>query len=608
MKDGFIRVATATPPTLVAHCEFNSQQIILQMREAHRKGVFLLLFPELAITSSTCQDLFYQESLIREAERALLEIVKASEQKELITIVGVPLYHYEALYNCAAVIYKGEILGVVPIQREGFAPFTQKEGTIRLNNKNIPFSPYLLFTSTQLPNFRLAIESGNSTIQKEATVVAKLGATHEIVGSREKRRAQVLSSSEYLQSGYLYANAGSGESTTDFIFAGHSLIAQLGELIEEAPFPFEGLLVGELDIQRVAKEREKTHFSGNIESHQIVINHPLVETKLSKKIEKTPFIPNNSEGLETMVTLQTLGLAKRLTHTKINRVVIGISGGLDSTLALLVAVRTFDYLSLDRKSIIGITMPCFGTSERTKKNSHSLGAILGITFKEIDITKSVLLHFEDIGHDLAKQDITYENAQARKRTQVLMDIANSENALVLGTGDLSELALGWTTYNGDHMSMYALNVSVAKTVIPSLITHIGSDFKNKELSNLLSDILATPVSPELLPTVQETESIIGPYELHDFFLYYMVRWGFSPTKILRLALKAFENSYDKKSIIKWMTLFYNRFFTQQFKRSCLPDGPQVGPVSLSPRQGLKMASDANSSLWLQEIETISSEK
>ncbi|MGI6439703.1 MAG: NAD(+) synthase [Sphaerochaetaceae bacterium] len=630
MRNGFIRVGVATPSLKVASPSYNSQQTIGLMNQADKEDLALVVFPELGLTSYTAGDLILQSTLIQGALQELLVIVEASKSVEVISVVGLPLLHRQKLYNCAAVIHKGEILGIIPKtyisdyqeyqESRYYQKAPQEHTTVMINDKRIPFGTKLLFQSKHVHSFTFAVEicadmwapSTPSTTHAlhGATIIANLSASNELIGKKELRRSLVTNLSYKTISGYLFASSGIGESTTDAVFGGHNLIVEHGNLLAESPFPFEGLISSEIDTEYLLHKRALISLfasSEDQEYHTIVFDQPPKETSLTRVIESHPFVPshNKEQELETALTIQSLGLVKRLQHLSMKKIVIGISGGLDSTLAALVAVRAFTTLKLPLSGIIGITMPCFGTSKRTYENSHRLAKLLGITLKEIDITESVRLHFKDIGHDPKLLNATYENAQARERTQVLMDIANSEDALVLGTGDLSELALGWATYNGDHMSMYAVNTSVAKTLIPHLIRHEAGILQDDELRELLEDIIATPVSPELLPDSQETEKLIGPYELHDFFLYRMVERGDSPTKIVRVAEHAFKGSYTKETIVQYLTLFYKRFFSQQFKRSALPDGPKVGVVSLSPRGIWNMASDSDVSLWLEELKALS---
>ncbi len=636
MIDGFVRVATASPRVKVADVQFNSDAVISLMEEASEKDVALLLFPELVVTGYTCADLFYQKTLLEGALLALKKIAEASADMEMTVIVGAPLLQMGKLYNCAVVIEKGHIIAAVPkthipnynefYEKRWFTPAPEGEQMITIGGERVPFSTSLLFESVSYKDFTVGIEicedmwapnpPGISHVRNGATVIANLSASNEIVGKDSYRRMLVESSSGRYSAAYLYANAGMGESTTDVVFLGHCMICESATMLAESEVPFEGMIYSEIDIEKLMTQR-LSHTSFPVEDRSgytvVPLTSRLKDVYLSREIPRHPFIPapgaEAASRLESILVMQSMGLAKRLEHTRSSSIVVGISGGLDSTLALIVAVRAFDYLKLDRKGIIAVTMPCFGTSKRTRSNAHALAGSYGISLREIDITASVRQHFADIGHDESVQSVTYENAQARERTQVLMDLANTEGALVLGTGDLSELALGWATYNGDHMSMYGVNASIPKTLIRSLVTYTISISPGRELQHTLQDVLDTPVSPELLPPSegeisQKTEDLVGPYELHDFFLYYVLRWSFTPTKVFHLAKVAFSSEYPPSVILSWLKTFYRRFFSQQFKRSALPDGVKVGTVALSPRGDLRMPSDASVSLWLDEVEDL----
>lgn len=640
MKDGFVSCAAVSPSVKVADCTYNGSQIMKAIDAACEKQVRLLVFPELAVTGYTCADLFLQQTLIQSAERTLLKIIAHTEGKQMVVVVGVPLAYGAKLYNCAAVICDGELLGVVPktnlpnyqefYERRWFNPAPAELGTILVGGVEFPFGRNLLFRCEDMSGFCLAVEvcedlwvpcpPSISHAQAGATIIANVSASDETTGKAEYRKALVEGQSARLLCGYIYSDAGDGESTTDLVFIGNDLICEDGICLAEHALSPDVLLVSEIDVQKLTLERRRlTTFDEQPQRDdyfEIAFRLPVLPCPLTRTIVKMPFVP--SEGYdrarrcETILTLQALGLKKRLEHTNAETAVVGLSGGLDSTLALLVTVRAFDLLGWDRSRIIAITMPGFGTTKRTKGNAETLAEALGATLKVVDISESVRLHFSDIGHDPEKLDVTYENSQARERTQVLMDIANQRNGLVIGTGDLSELALGWATYNGDHMSMYGVNASIPKTLVRYLVRHVA-DIGEPVLKQVLYDILDTPVSPELLPALKDgtisqvTEDIVGPYELHDFFLYQIIRWGFSPAKVLRLALYAFDSVYDAATIQKWLKKFYWRFFSQQFKRSCLPDGPKVGSVTLSPRGDWRMPSDASVSVWMQELDAACSD-
>lgn len=622
MKDGFIKVGAATPKIKVADVSYNGDRIIEEVNKAAQAGVKLLCFPELCITGYTCGDLFGQGTLIEAAEKQLYRIGKETEALDIIFAVGLPAVKKGKLINTAAVLYHGEILG-------------------RVGKKNLPnynefyelrnFAPDdfdddapIIFTCRELPEFSFGVEicedlwvaepPSAKIAQSGASIILNLSASNEMIGKSEYRRSLVGGQSGRLICGYVYASAGDGESTTDLVFSGHNLIAENGIVLKESKLFENELTISEIDVKLLAAERRKnTSFKSYENSNAVEFSMPVTETKLTRYISSSPFVPsdkaNREERCETILRMQSEGLKKRVEHTGAKSLVIGISGGLDSCLALLVCVKTMDLLNRDRKDVIAVTMPCFGTTKRTKSNAISLCEALGVTLKEIDITRSVLTHFEDIGHDPNNHNVVYENGQARARTYVLMDIANKENGLVVGTGDLSELALGWATYNGDHMSMYGVNGGIPKTLIRHIVRFYGDASKEDTLKNVLYDILDTPVSPELLPAEkgeisQKTEDLVGPYELHDFFLYYAIRKGYSPSKIYRLALYAMCEKYPKDIILKWLKNFYRRFFSQQFKRSCLPDSPKVGSVTLSPRGDWRMPSDACAAVWLKEAEDL----
>ena len=633
-ENGFIRAAAASPALRVADCTYNADQIIGVMREYAEKNVQLLCLPEFALTGYTCSDLFLQDTLLRGAEDGLAAILKASEGLNVVVLVGLPVRHNGKLYNCAAVLCNGELLGLVPkvhlpnygefYEKRHFIPGMREPECIELAGQETLIGTNLLFACKQLPAFVLAAEVCEdlwSPIPPScahalagATVVANLSASDETVGKAAYRRELVCGQSARLLCAYLYADAGHGESTTDMTFAGHNLIAENGSLLADAA-PFAGEdAVTELDLGRMVQERQRnTTFMPETNGYTTVeFELPPVELALIRPVSCTPFVPQDAatraERCELILRIQAEGLAKRMEHTHAKCGVLGISGGLDSCLALLVAVRACKVLGRDAKDIVALTMPCFGTTKRTRSNAEILCEALGVTFGEINITETVKSHFADIGQPADKYDVTFENCQARVRTLELMDYANKNGGFVIGTGDLSELALGWATYNGDHMSMYGVNGSIPKTLVRYLVAY-EADRTLGELSDVLQDVLDTPVSPELLPPKdgeisQKTEDLVGPYELHDFFLYYMLRFGYPPRKIFRAAHKTFAGVYDDATIKKWLTIFMRRFFTQQFKRSCLPDGPKVGTVTLSPRGDWRMPSDAVSALWLREAESL----
>lgn len=636
MFDGFVKAAAASPDLKVADCTFNTQKIEEVMQEAYQQQVSLLVFPELCITGYTCSDLFLQESLHQAAWKSLLHLEAYSGGMKMVTVVGLPIAFEGSLYNAAAVLYNGEILGVVPksyipnysefYEARYFAsgmPYT----LLKIEGREIPFGTDLLFCCRQIPEFRLGIEicedlwvplpPGTRLALAGATLLANLSASDEVVGKAQYRRELVKSQSARLICGYIYADAGEGESTTDMIFAGHNLISENGTMLAESRRFENGMITADLDLKRLMSERIRTttwQKKPDPSIHQIEFDMNPVSYKLTRKFEKHPFVPDDAgdraRRCEEIFTMQAVGLKKRLKHIGCKHAVIGISGGLDSTLALLVTVRAFDMLGLDRSDIIAVTMPCFGTTDRTYNNACELVRRLGAGFEEVNISEAVKLHFRDIGQDPERHDVTYENCQARERTQVIMDIANMNGGIVVGTGDLSELALGWATYNGDHMSMYAVNASIPKTLVRHLVRYAADTADSEELREILLDILDTPVSPELIPPKdgvisQQTEDIVGPYELHDFFLYYMLRFGMPPAKIYRMALQTFDGDYSRETILKWLRTFYRRFFAQQFKRSCLPDGPKVGTVTVSPRGDWRMPSDASAAVWLKEIDELS---
>lgn len=638
MKYGFLRAAAASPGLRVADVAYNTQEIIKSMREYAARNAQLLCLPEFCLTGYTCSDLFLQETLICGAEQGLAEILAASCGLNLVTVVGLPVRRSGKLYNCAAVVCDGKLLGLVPkthlpnysefYEKRHFLPGPAQASPMELAGQQTLFGTNLLFACRQMPEFVLGVEicedlwapipPSCTHALAGATVIANLSASDETVGKASYRRDLVCGQSARLLCGYLYADAGHGESTTDMTFAAHDLIAENGTLLAEAG-PFEdGRAVTELDLGRMVQERMRnTTFEPHTEGYTTVsFDLEPVEVPLTRKVSPTPFVPRDdaarAERCELILRIQAEGLAKRMEHTHARCAVVGISGGLDSCLALLVAVRACHILGRDPRDIVAITMPCFGTSKRTRSNAEILCEALDVSFQEINITATVQSHFADIGQDPETYDVTFENCQARVRTLELMDYANKNGGFVIGTGDLSELALGWATYNGDHMSMYGVNAGVPKTLVRHIVRYVADTCGKETLSRVLLDILDTPVSPELLPAAadgsfsQQTEKLVGPYELHDFYLYYVLRFGFGPKKIYRLALAAFAGRYEPEVLLAWLNNFYRRFFAQQFKRSCLPDGPKVGSVTLSPRADWRMPSDACNALWMRELDDLSS--
>lgn len=634
MKYGFVKVAAATPKIRVADCEFNANQIIAQINEAEKNGASLVVFPELCVTGYTCSDLFLQSALLNAAKDAVKKIVFETAELDIISIVGTPIALRQSLFNCAVVIYKGKILGIVPkINIPNYSEFYEArhftsgkhfdEGLFEFNGfDNVYFGSNLIFACRQMPDFSFAVEICEDLWTPEspsvelalsgANIICNLSCSDDVIGKAQYRRNLVKMQSGKLICGYIYSDSGFGESTTDMVFSGQNIISENASILAESKRFTTGIIYADVDVAKLSSERRRTNtFPHKKDNFVIEFDMNLKRTRLSRTFPQMPFVPADKTDLanrcEEIITMQATGLATRLAHTGIKNVVLGLSGGLDSTLALIVCVHAFDMLFLDRKNIHTVTMPCFGTTKRTKSNAQLLAEAYGVSFEDIDITLAVRQHFSDINHNESITDITYENSQARERTQILMDLSNKYSGLVIGTGDLSELALGWATYNGDHMSMYAVNVSIPKTLVRYL-TAYEAEKSEGILKNVLLDVLDTPVSPELLPPdnngeiAQKTEDVVGPYELHDFFLYYLVRFGFSPSKIYYLAKQSFEGKYDNPAIKKWLTVFIKRFFSQQFKRSCLPDGPKVGSVTLSPRGDWRMPSDASVNLWLKDLE------
>lgn len=634
MKNGFVKVAAATPDIRVADVEFNTQNIINAMEEAQKNGAKILVFPELCVTGYTCSDLFDHSVLLKASRKALLEIAENTNDKDMLVFVGAPLEVNGKLYNVAAAMNQGEIIGFTTktflpnygefYEMRQFTPGPQTVREITFEGKKIPFGPQILFQAEGMEELVVAAEICEDvwspvppSIQaalEGATVIVNCSASDETIGKDTYRRALISGQSARLISGYIYANAGEGESTTDLVFGGHNIIAENGTVLKESSRYVNEIIYSEIDLQRITGERRKnTTFQPLDEETLVRVPFTVEETKtfLTRTFPKKPFVPSDeqtrAQRCEEILTIQAMGLKKRLAHTNARSAVVGISGGLDSTLALLVTARAFDMLGRDKKDIIAVTMPCFGTTDRTYQNACEMSKKVGATLIEVPIADAVNIHFRDIGHDPEDHSVTYENCQARERTQVLMDIANKTWGMVIGTGDLSELALGWATYNGDHMSMYGVNASVPKTLVRHLVKYAADDTKDEALKNVLYDVLDTPVSPELLPPkdgdiAQKTEDLVGPYELHDFFLYFMLRFGYEPSKIFRIACMTFDGEYDKETIFKWLETFCRRFFSQQFKRSCLPDGPKVGTVALSPRGDWRMPSDACVAVWMKDLE------
>ncbi|WP_310604012.1 NAD(+) synthase [Anaerosporobacter sp.] len=643
MKHGFVKVAAATPMVRVADTTYNAEQIIECMHKAKEENVRVLVFPELCITGYTCGDLFLQNTLLTSAKESLIKIVRATNDLNMVVVVGLPMMKLGNLYNVAAVIFEDKLLGIVPkynipnysefYEARYFGVGNKKVEYIDiLEEKNVPFGTNLLFRCSNMQDLVIAAEicedvwvpipPSSHHALAGATMIVNPSASNETTGKDIYRRDLVSFQSASTVSAYIYASAGEGESTSDVVFSGHNIIAENGSVLKEAPRFVNDITIAEVDIQKIISERRRisTFYTSNDENYTFVEftmtagkEEERIETPLTRRFDRTPFVPNDKnqrdKRCEEILNIQALGLKKRLTHIGCKNAVLGISGGLDSTLALLVMVKAYDMMGLDRSNIISVTMPCFGTTDRTYNNAVTLTKKLDATLKEIPIKEAVLLHLRDIGHDVNIHDITYENAQARERTQILMNVANQVNGIVVGTGDMSELALGWATYNGDHMSMYGVNASVPKTLVRYLVAYYAETIEDKELEAILLDVLDTPVSPELLPPKdgqisQKTEDLVGPYELHDFFLYYIMRFGFTPSKIFRMARIAFEGEYEDAIIYKWLNTFYRRFFSQQFKRNCLPDGPKVGSVAVSPRGDLRMPSDASSTIWIKELEQI----
>ena len=641
MKHGFLKVASALPKIKIADASYNLNEIINIANDAHAKGVKVLIFPELCISAYTCGDLIFSPVLLDASLNALKSYVAKTKRFDMLSVVGLPILHKDKIYNCAAVVKGGELLGIIPKTNlptynefcEGryFAPCPQENSVYTFEGKEVPFGKDILFSCATMPSLKIGVEvcediwvttsPSNMLSSAGATLIANLSASPEAVTKDSFRKTLVSYQSAKTVSAYVYANCGEGESTTDMVFSGHSIIAENGTILaEREPFDFSSkLLIADIDLEKISCERRKKNIISSDSNKNIItvnFDFSIENTKISQFIDPHPFIPADKEELsrriKTIRSIQAYGLKQRLEASGSQKSIIGISGGLDSSLALLSTAYAFDIMGKDRKNIIAVTMPCFGTTKRTKSNAEILSRGLGVDFREIDISDAVKVHLENIGHDLSCHNVVYENAQARERTQVLMDIANAEGALVIGTGDLSELCLGWATYNGDHMSMYSLNADIPKTLIRHIVAFYADEYGengNIAVKEALYDILDTPVSPELLPSdngniAQKTEDLVGPYEIHDFYLFYMLRFNFAPDKLFRIAKIALGDKYDDETLLKWLRVFVRRFFTQQFKRSCLPDGPKVGSVGISPRGDLRMPSDASCNEWLKLIDEI----
>ncbi len=639
MTDGFIKVAAATPEIRVADTVYNAAQITDMIIRADSEGAKIIVLPELCITGYTCGDLFLQDKLLNEAVKALFDIAANTRDTDALVFVGLPIERGHKLYNVAAALKGGKLLALIPKENiptyaefyelRHFSPGGGICDKLHLRGEDIPFGTDILLVCDNMDGLAVGCEicedlwtaysPGTRHALAGADVLVNLSASDDLVGKDTYRRELVTATSARLLSAYVYASAGEGESTQDLVYSGHDIIAENGVMLaESAPFT-TGIIYADIDIQKLRLERRRmSSFAPDKALPHVTVPfcyERVEKTRLIRTFNRAPFVPSDADAknrrCDRILSIQANGLKKRMEHTGAKTAVIGISGGLDSTLALLVAVRAFDMLGLERSAILAVTMPCFGTTDRTCDNACRLAKTCGAQLMEIDIKKSVMRHFEDIGQNPDNHDVTYENGQARERTQVLMDLANKTGGLVIGTGDMSELALGWATYNGDHMSMYGVNVGVPKTLVRHLVKYYADTCKNPELTGVLTDVLDTPVSPELLPPEsdgrisQRTEDLVGPYELHDFFLYYMLRCSYPPSKVYRIALQTFKGEYDADVILKWLKTFYRRFFAQQFKRSCLPDGPKVGSVALSPRGDLRMPSDACARIWLDELESIS---
>ncbi len=637
MEHGYIKVAAVSPKVRVADPKYNGEVIIQQAKEAALQGACVIVFPELSITGYSCGDLFLQELLLREAKNELFVIAEQTADVQALLFVGLPLEYGGKLYNTAAVLYKGTVLGIIPktflpnyaefYEARHFSKGMKKTVPVTLREGvTVPMGTNQMFVCETIPNLRIAAEVCEDLWSPNppsighalagANLIVNLSASDEVTGKDVYRRGLVTGQSARLICGYLYANASDGESTQDVVYAGQSMIAENGVILKESARFVNETIVSEIDVDKLAGERRRMSTFEAIDASDYTVSSFSLDcsrTELSRFVDPAPFVPKDKAGrdkrCEEILAIQAMGLKKRLEHTGCQCAVVGISGGLDSTLALLVTARAFDLLGIAREQILAVTMPGFGTTDRTYENAVHLIQKLGADLREISICDAVHVHFQDIRQDPHMHDVTYENSQARERTQILMDIANMQGGMVIGTGDMSELALGWATYNGDHMSMYGVNASVPKTLVRHLVRYFADTCGDEGLTEVLLDVLDTPVSPELLPPKegrisQKTEDIVGPYELHDFFLYYILRFGFAPAKVWRLAQKAFAGAYEDETILKWLKVFYRRFFSQQFKRSCLPDGPKVGSVAVSPRGDLRMPSDASVRIWMDEVERL----
>lgn len=639
MKDGYVRVEVVTPDIKVADCIFNTEQICSRIDKAYGAQVSVIVFPEMCITGYTCNDLFLQDTLLSDAQKSLATITEYTKGKNMLTVVGLPFEYCNKLYNVAAVIKDGVILGLVPkkyipnynefYERRQFTEGFDKAVKVCVAGQQTYMGSRILFRCSDFEKLVVGVEicedlwtplpPSVSHAMNGATLIVNPSASNETVGKEDYRRSLVTGQSARLVCAYAYASSGDGESTQDIVFGGHDIIAENGTLLAETSLFANNSVINDIDFDRINSERRRmsTFTSATDNDEYTVVDFSLAGTEytsLVRFIDPHPFVPENeatrNKRCEAILSIQAMGLKKRLAHIGCKNVVIGISGGLDSTLALLVAVRAYGLLGLDMSGIHAVTMPGFGTTDRTYDNAVKMIKSLGCTFHEISIRESVTRHFEDIGHDINVHDVTYENGQARERTQILMDIANKVNGIVIGTGDMSELALGWATYNGDHMSMYGVNASVPKTLVRHLVRYYAEVLADSTLAKVLYDVLDTPVSPELLPPdengqiEQKTEDLVGPYELHDFFMYYILRFGIHPAKLYRIACAAFRPDYSEETILKWLKTFYRRFFAQHFKRSCLPDGPKVGTVAVSPRGDLRMPSDACARIWLKELDEL----
>ncbi len=633
MNHGFVAVGCATPPMHLANCQENARESFELMRKADSAGVKVLVLPELGLTGYTCGDLFYQDTLLQGAIDGLDTVLQATKHLDVVACIGLPLQHGGKLYNVCAVIQKGKILGLVPkthlpnysefYEKRHFTPAFEGVETVAILGQTIPFGTGITFACKELPALVLGVELCEdlwAPISPSlhlacagATVICNQSASNDIIGKEPYRRQLIAMQSAKLLCGYVYTSAGEGESTSDVVFGAHQVVAENGTILHQSRYD-QGLHITEIDVARLVYERRRTQLLPTQKpAVTVTFSLPMTHTVLTRYVAAQPFVPQGKEHrnqrCHEILMTASLGLKQRLLHTHAATAVVGLSGGLDSTLAILITALAFQMMGKPMEDIIAVTMPCFGTTNRTKSNAVVLAEQLGATLRTVDISASVRSHFKDIGHNMDDHSVTFENGQARERTQVLMDIANQTGGIVIGTGDLSELALGWATYNGDHMSMYAVNTSIPKTLVRHLVAYVSHEVKDQQpqLSAVLDDILDTPVSPELLPAVdgeisQRTEDLVGPYELHDFFLYYIVRWGFSPKKVYRLAICALGDRYSEDILLKWLQNFYRRFFSQQFKRSCLPDAPKVGSVTFSPRSDWRMPSDSVVRLWMDELE------